>query len=181
MLNLAQQDPRWGNEKIGESKSKISSLGCLLTAICDLHSKFYYKGDEYLRPDTMAKKCDFVSTSSDPEPHYLVWKSVEQFDLKFVWRQYTWKPKEFMVSPLTNEKVVTIELLKELSRRSDYGVLIQVETKSGGNHWMAMWQWNILGFPTCFDPNKGIVRWKPWGIGGTYVKATGFAIIKKSH
>jgi hypothetical protein len=169
-------DPRWGSVHIGQSKSDIHHMGCTLTAIADLHSKFYYKGDKYLRPDEMAKKCTFVPLGDDPEPQYLIWKSIEQFDIKFVWRQYFWRPKDSMVCPLTNAKVITIDLLKELSKRSDYGVLIQLELKNGMNHWVAMESNGILGL-VCNDPNGGVRRWT---IPYPYKRISGFSIIKKS-
>ena len=147
MLRLAQTDRKWGNTLIGNSKiSKISSHGCLITALCCIWSKFYHtpKDKNMLRPDEIATRWTFVAVKDDPDPKYLLWSSVDD-GMKFIWRNFGYAPTKLMEDPVTHLVATEREILKDYMNSENYGVVFQVKTKSGGQHWCAGVSYGVLG------------------------------------
>ena len=188
MLNIWQRDPKWRHTLIGKSKTEIGEAGCLICALCDLWSKFHYgpKQKIYLRPDEASKEWIFgVLRDSDgkiidKEPKYLYWAQTDFDGMQFVWRNYGYNPTGLMEDPETGLIEIESELIRKYLNSSNYGVVFRVVTKSGGEHWVAGWKWNIFGKPTCLDPWTKKTLWIPWGFGGTYVRCTGWAVLKKT-
>lgn len=183
MLRLAQQDPKWGNLNIQDSKYTVGSNGCLITSICMIISKFYPERgfEHFYSPAEAVRDWDFTSVPGDSDPRYLVWNSINESGIKFVWRQYNYQPDRLMFDPVTGEKDLEINILKKYVQSDDYGVVIQVLNSKGGQHWLAAWKWNIFNKPTCFDPWNAKVLWRPFGWLGKYSRMTGWALVRKDQ
>ena len=177
MLNLNQKNPLWSDTIIGLSVSNLGGNGCLITALCDIWSKFHYnpKNKKYLRPDQAVKEWVFTAVRDNLDPRYLLWTSINHSGMKFIWRQNSWKPKELMTDPETNEKMLMGDLVAKYARHKDYGVVMRVQTKYG-QHWIACNGRSILGW-SGNDPMGGKIR---WALPYPYKAIDGFAIIKKS-
>jgi len=178
MLNLSQRNPLWADTIIGLSASDLGGNGCLITALCDIWSKFYYnpKNKKYLRPDQAVKEWVFTAIAGDSDPRYLVWSSINHSGMKFIWRQNSWKPKEFMVDPVTGEKELMGDLVAKYARHKDYGVVFQVINSKGNQHWIAVISKSFFGW-ACNDPWNGKRLWMaPY----PYKYISGFSLIKKS-
>jgi hypothetical protein len=160
MVRISQNDPRWANTIIGNSSKTISQVGCLIVSLCMLHSKWYPKN--WIRPNEAAKTWKFTSLPSDPEPKYLDWVNTDFEGMRFIWREWDYDKKKL-------EKYV----------KDGYGCVVRVKTKSGGQHWLAVWWWGIFEQPICFDPINGHILYKPTGWLSPYAKFDGFAVIQK--
>lgn len=180
MLNIWQRSPLWKDTPIGKSKDTIGESGCLISALCSTWSKFHYnpKNRKYLRPDEAVKEWEFTSIEGDKDPKYIVWNSINDSGMEFVWREYGYNPTGLMEDPETHLVEVQGDLLKKWLKSSNYGVVFRVQTRSGGEHWLAGWRWSITGKPVCLDPWSKKTLWNPWGFMGTYIKCTGFAVLK---
>jgi len=154
MIRLSQRDPRWLNVKIGKSISTIGNYGCLITARCMIFNKFH-PGHWYW-PDQAAREGVFIGNNMD-------WVNTKYPGMKFVKRVVGYDP-------------VTV---KEWVKKPDFGVVIQVLTKSGV-HWLAVWDWGIFGKPVCFDPWDKTVIYNPYGLLGKYRSAIGYAVLEKT-
>jgi len=169
MLNYKQCDPKWRDAKIGNSKTSLCKAGCLICSICDIHSKFYYKPESKVKltPPEAASQFIFTSVSGDPEPHYVEWNLTEwqDFGQKFVERVRTWTDED-------------IKKVNDYTKKPDYGVVLNVELKKGGQHWVAMWLPGLFG-PVCNDPISGSVVWKLTGLLGKYKRILGYAVFSK--
>jgi len=119
-------------------------------------------------PDLLAKELTFVPVSGDADPRYLDWiqsrEALEKYGIKFEERaRYT---------------SYEYERLKGIMNSATMGVIFQVQTKSGGQHWVYGWKPGILG-PVCWDPWDGSIVYNLAGLFGKYPKITGFATFKK--
>jgi hypothetical protein len=174
MLRLKQNDPRWGDIKMGQSNSTLGRLGCMVTSLCMLHSKFH-PDNPYL-PDRAATHWVFVPVVGDPEPHYLSWTQTQFSGMKFIWRGYGYDPTTLITDPVTKEKDTTLNILKKYASHKDYGVALFVETKKGNPHWLAAVGKAILGWAAS-DPANGKMLWfAPY----PYKRITGWVIMQKA-
>lgn len=79
LIYLEQDDPRWKNETIGNTKVTLGAKGCLIT---DLSMASYWAGN-FFTPAEIAKKAKFTSNA------LYIWKSGDDFlPFKFVYRYY---------------------------------------------------------------------------------------------
>ena len=156
MRRLSQNDKRWKYAKIGKSQSIIGNQGCLIVSLCMLYSKFH-PFNNILAPDLMGKKWKFSGNLLD-------W-STKFEGMEFVERVWTYMPEH-------------AKEIKKYSDSDDYGVALQVQTKSGV-HWMAVWKWGYLNKPVCCDPWDGDILYNPYGFLGRYVRPLGWVLFKK--
>ena len=174
MIRISQRDPLWRNVQIGDSPVVLGTDGCLLTAISMIRSKFYpyhlYR-KPYVRPDEFAKLDVF---NEDGE---IIWAKIapvlkESFGMEFVVREYDYFPS------------VDDNKLKAYCNNPDYGVCIEVLTKTGKRHWLALvgrsYRNLWLGWASN-DPWDGRRLWKTVGFGGVYVRIRGYAVFRKNE
>lgn len=180
MLRLRQGDPRWGNVRIGRSRSTLATNGCLITALTMIWSKFHYgpKNRSYLRPDEAAKNWTFGSVPGDQTLKYLYWNKANFDGMEFVWRNFGYSPTKLMDHPETGLVEVEGNIIKRYLRSEDYGVVFQLQTKLGEEHWVAGVNTSVIGM-ACNDPIDATRRWRTWGYGSKYPRCTGWAVMKK--
>lgn len=154
MVRYSQQDYRWSDVLIGQSKSQIKYKGCLITALCMIFNKFH--PGHYYWPRTAAKDWAFLGDNLD-------WIKTKFPGMTFVERTMGFPADK----------------IRDYIKNPEYGVVIQCLTKSGV-HWLACWDWGIFGKPICFDPWNGTVLYNPYGYFGKYVRVIGFAVMKKA-
>jgi hypothetical protein len=158
----SQNNPIWKDTKFKDcAKSTIGQNGCLLASLCNSRKKFYPNED--YNPLQAIKDWSFV-VGADGEKHWLLWSTdfpgfslvarVRQFDMA--------KAKAYMKEP-------------------DLAVCIEVETKSGGRHWLMASKASILGGIKCLDPYPypANVPAQTWGFLGRYKRPTGYAVVRK--
>ena len=176
MLRLKQNDPRWGNLKIGKSKYTIGTNGCLITSVCMLWSKFHYTGDDYLTPAEAVKEWEFTAVEGDPDPRYLVWKSINYSGMKFIWRELGWNPEKLITDPVTGEKDLTFNIVKKYMKHPDYGIALKVINSKGEQHWLAGVGKSVFNW-AANDPWNGK---RLWAAPYPYTRLDGFALISKN-
>lgn len=156
MRRLSQRDKRWGNVQIGTSHSLVKNQGCLIVSLCMLYSKFH-PFNNILAPDLMGKKWKFSGNLLD-------W-STKFEGMEFVERVWTYMPEH-------------AKEIKKYSDSDDYGVAMQVQTRGGGVHWVAVENKSILGWATN-DPWTGRRLWKTVGFGAPYIRVLGWTKMRK--
>lgn len=177
MLNLSQNDPRWRDKKMDKSKYTLGTNGCLVTVICDIWSKFYYNPSnrEYLRPDEAIFELDLVAVTGDSDPRYVLWSSVKNIGMKFLWRNFNYKPDQIMLDPVTRQERTQMYILKKYMKHPDYGICLRVKTSTGGEHWIAGIGKSVFGF-AANNPWNGKRLWRA---PKPYPEFDGFAILQK--
>ena len=176
MQRFCQNNPKWKNLKLGNSTTSVGNAGCLLCSLLSVESKFHpYQHDTV---EKAVKDWVFVKCGDDPEPHYIDWTHTKFKNMEFVWRQYAYLPNMIINDPLTNTADTQENILKKYSMFPDLGAVIQVMTKKGGVHWLALvgksiWNWAAI------DPWDGKMLWSSVGLLGKYPKLLGFALLKK--
>ena len=110
MLRLNQRDPRWGEEYIGKSKSKIKDYGCTITSI-SMFSDWY---KDFKDPEWMVKNLLFTSDGR------IYWTSITKsvLPMKFVYRYYYRDDRK----------------IQEILKSKDGVCLLEVNR----NHWVAL-------------------------------------------
>lgn len=80
LIYLEQDDPRWKDDKLGQSNATIGRYGCTITCLSMASHWYGY----YLKPWELAKKLRFTSEG------LLYWDSMNDVcPFTFVWRYYT--------------------------------------------------------------------------------------------
>jgi hypothetical protein len=172
MIRISQRDPRWRDVQIGNSPVVVGSDGCLLTAIAMVRSKMYpyhRYHKPYVRPDEFARLDIF---NADGE---IIWAKIapilkQSFGMEYLERDYSYFPS------------YDDKRLKAYCDNPDYGVCVEVLTKAGKRHWLALqgrsfWRMK-LGWATN-DPWDGRRLWKTVGWKATYVRIRGFVVFRK--
>ena len=162
-LRLSQQDTRWYHTKIGKSNSILGNVGCAITSLAMAINKLNH--GVQMTPDVLAKELTFVPLPGDPDPRGLSWTgskdALAKYGVEFVWRGQGMD-----------------ENLKLLCQSETNAVIIQVKNNVGGQHWLYLWNWGILG-PIGWDPWDGTVVRKVAGLMGKYPEITGWCQIRK--
>ena len=161
MQRYSQQDPAWGDCRIGSSRSRLKDVGCLITALCMVHSKFYPKNP--ITPDTAAKTWNFVGIPGDKTMKYLDWANTDFYGMEFIHRSWDYIPER------DNKQ------LKNWMKSKEYGVVFQVLTRGGGQHWVAGVGKSIFGW-AANDPWDGK---RLWSLPKPYPRITGWALLKR--
>lgn len=78
MISFSQRDPKWSNEKLGQSTLTVGRFGCTLTSICDLSTYF---GDNF-NPLEGVKKIQFTKDG------LILWNSCKFGHFAFERREY---------------------------------------------------------------------------------------------
>lgn len=162
----SQNDPRWKDIKFKDcAKSTIGQNGCLIASLCNARKKFY-PNEEYT-PLQASKDWKFV-VGADSEKHWLVW-TTDFPGFKFLTR----------VRQFTQDD---LKKIKTLIQSPEYAVVIEVETKSGGRHWIMAKHASMLGGIKCIDPwpFPANIPTQTWGFMGRYMRPTGYAVLKKN-
>ena len=179
MLRLKQGDKKWGKTLIGDSKSKISTNGCLIVSLCMLISKFYPERGfkNYYSPLEASRDWTYISIPEDTDPKYLVWKSINGSGIKFVWRNYGYQPDRMITDPVTGTKDLEFNILKKYMNHPDYGVTLRVLTLRNNQHWLAGVGKSLLGW-AANDPYLGI---RLWTAPFPYKRITGWALVARDR
>lgn len=151
----SQNDPRWERELIGKSKLTVGSHGCLITCIAMACGK---------------TPLEVLNTLEFTHDGLVLWseneKNFEKLGLEFIARYDTF----------STEKV------KEYCESATCIPIIQVQTKSGGVHWVLpisrSLTWRGLGWATN-DPWTGRREWKTVGLGAPYKRELGWVLLKR--
>lgn len=180
MIRISQnKDDRWKDLKIGKSKYNIGSNGCLVTALCMILSKFYpergYK--HFYTPAEAVRDWKFTTVPDDDDPRYLVWSSINNSDMEFIWRKYAYQPDKLMIDPVTGEKDLEFEIVKKYASHPDYGIVVQVINSKGNQHWCALEGKSVFGW-AANDPWNGVRR---WALPFPYKRINGWALVHKSE
>jgi hypothetical protein len=178
MLRLSQnKDSRWKDIKIGKSKYTIGTNGCLIVSLCMILSKFYPERgfEHFYTPAEAVRDWKFTGVTGDPDPRYLVWSSINNSGMKFIWRKYNYMPDSFIEDPVTKETDLESNILKKYASSKDYGVVMQVINSKGNQHWVAL-EWKSLIGWVGNDPWNGAKRWM---LPFPYKRIGGWALIKK--
>lgn len=156
MRRIKQRDPRWTSVTIGDSHSTVGAQGCLICSLCMLFSDFHPYND-LLDPGRMAKAWKFNNNLLD-------W-STDFWGMEYVERVWSYHPDQ--------DKEI-----KKLCNSPLYGVALQVQTRTGGVHWVACENRSILGWATN-DPWTGRRLWKTVGFGAPYIRILGWCKFRK--
>jgi hypothetical protein len=146
MIILSQRNSKWSSVKLGKSQQTVGKVGCVTT---DISMGTSYFGT-YFDPGVLAsKKLEYTSAG------LILWQSVKNIGLKFVWRGY---PSNFKQSEID-------EALKNPKRIC----LLNVDS---GAHW-------VLGISRVPFTTKYLVA-DPWsGSRKIYGGVIGYSIIEK--
>lgn len=141
---LRQNDPKWGNTTIGNTKYTLARYGCTITSLSELSS--WYCG--YKSPDVLAKELQFNNNGE------ILWQSIDKvLPYNFVYRYYSY------------DKDKLLEIL-----RSEHNAAIVRVPFAGAAHWLTLIGYNnILGF-RCIDPLRGDATY----VSTRYGKINGF-------
>jgi len=150
MQRLSQRNPIWAAHKIGKTKFTIGKLGCTITSICMIHSKFYRN---YIKPHEAAGEWKFDSRGR------IFWTSSDFTGMTFRWRGYA------------NDK----EVISEYANDPKKGVIVEV----GYKHWIAVGPKSILGLQRYYDSWDGTWFYKG-GLKKKYGRITGYALFEKT-
>ena len=136
-------DPRWALKKLGSSKWNMAQKGCVTTDVTMSADYFGIK----MTPGQVVEKLKYTDTG------LLLWQSVANIGLKFVWRGYNY-----------NQDTID-EALKNPKRTC----LLQVD---GGAHWVL----GIYRFPLT---RKFLVADPFTGTRKIYTGVVGYSILTK--
>jgi len=135
MKRWSQRDSRWNNTyfngAIKSPKTTVGTIGCAVTSVCMVHSKFYPRNP--ITPLEAAKTWKFTRNG------LLIWGETDFPGMKFVVRKTDYNK----------------DMIKEYAKDKNKGVIVEVNR----NHWCAVWGWSIFG-PVLFDPWDGKIYWK---------------------
>jgi len=145
MVFLSQQDPRWVNYKYNGNYT-LGRYGCTITDITMFYDWAFNKN---VRPDWVASKLKFSNG-------LLLWNSISNIGLKFVYRYYSRNDNR----------------IKQALNSANEGCLLQVNK----NHWLF-----LIGR---YIPGLGWKVADPWTGKSCYTKKynnniTGFAVISR--
>lgn len=129
MFVLSQRDKRWSDAKIGKTDFTIGKLGCTITSICMLFTKFYRKE---LMPSEVSRVWSFDAQAR------LLWTKTKFDGMKFIWRGYDFDKAE---------------IIKYASAKNQ-GVIVEVDK----SHWCAV-RFIIGGLIVLADPWYGDTLW----------------------
>ena len=125
MEKLSQQNDIWADYKLGTTPFTVGKIGCTITSVCMIHSKFYRN---YIKPHEAAREWNFTARG------LLYWNS-DFTGMKFKWRGYK------------NDK----EVIDEYANDPNKGVIVEV----GYKHWIAVGPKSILGLQRYYDSWDG--------------------------
>lgn len=131
MITISQRDPRWGNVKIGNTKTLVKDKGCTITCIAMASDYFGYPySPEYLAKTlSFTQEAKVIWSSIEKVCHGLIqsvkmgmtelseWSGTAEHGFKFDWRFYQY------------EQALIDEALKNPRKVS----LLNVQ---GGAHWV---------------------------------------------
>lgn len=122
MKTYSQRDPRWSQNKIGQTNLTIGRFGCTITSIADLSTYF---GDN-LTPADVANKIQFTSDG------LILWNSCKFGHFEFERRSYALYDFD----------------IRDALKDPDKAVILEVEH----DHWVAATGISILGGYNIADP-----------------------------
>jgi hypothetical protein len=139
-------------------------------------SKFFPKRDMFFTPLDAVKAWKFTTVPGDPDPRYLIWKSINKTGgAEFIWRQYNYMADRIIYDPITGISDMEVNIIKKYVKLDNYGVVMHVITNKGFDHWVALSGKSIMGW-AANDPAGGVRR---WAIPFPYKRIVGWALITK--
>ena len=162
----SQQDIRWCNKRLGPSVLTCKFHGCLVTAIANYTDK------------TPGELIDLLEFTDDNHPSgggKILWntrnkETLRKLGLDYVDRYRRWEGQKDR------------DAMFECCQSQDYFPLLEVETKSGGRHWVTpisrALTWRGLGWAVN-DPWNAKREWKTVGFMAPYVRETGWLLFTR--